>query len=750
MSKIHRIPIVMVLEPPHRDARIITAMTTRAQKPADDSAASGVHNLPEQVMASARRLLGELEEKAPGESELSVCRHARELESILSDLRPDPEIRAAALLYPLLEAGLLPGERVADVCGAGTRHLATELVALGSFGLPAHWEPGKPLPAAQAETLRKMLIAIVADVRLVTVRLAEQLRRMRAAKKLQEAKRQRVAMETRVIFAPLANRLGIWHLKWELEDLAFRFLEPGTYRDIAAGLSERRAEREHRIVQVVDYLHEQLAEAGIEADISGRSKHIYSIWRKMQRKHVGLDEIFDVSAVRVLVDSIKDCYAVLGIVHGHWPYIPGEFDDYIANPKGNFYRSLHTAVMGPGDQPLEIQIRTREMHEHAELGVAAHWRYKEGSGADPAFEKKISWLRQLLEPSEDDETDSDFIDNIQAEIFEDRVYAITPDGDVIDLPAGSTPLDFAYHVHTEVGHHCRGARVNARMVALTHRLSNGDKVEIITSEAARPSRDWLIPQRGYLASPRSRSKVRSWFRKQDKDVNRKHGRAMLEKELQRLGLEADLDELAEAFNFAGANRLYLAIGAGDITLASVIHTIERTTQSEPPDELPEMTEGRRRAHRQKRGSSGIVVSGVGDLMTHMARCCRPVPPEPITGYITLGRGVSIHRQDCRNLLRLKDTSPERTISVDWGGVTDEGFPVDVHLEAFDRRGLLRDISTVLTEEKTDILTSSTRTDRARNTASIELTLSVSSLEQLSRVLHRLNSLPNVFTVRRSS
>ena len=406
--------------------------------------------------------------------------------------------------------------------------------------------------------------------------------------------------------------------------------------------------------------------------------------------------------------------------------------------------------MGPGDQPLEIQIRTREMHEHAELGVAAHWRYKEGSGTDPAFEKKISWLRQLLEPTEDDETDSDFIDNIQAEIFEDRVYAITPDGDVIDLPAGSTPLDFAYHVHTEVGHHCRGARVNARMVALTHRLSNGDKVEIITSEAARPSRDWLIPQRGYLASPRSRSKVRSWFRKQDKDVNRKHGRAMLEKELQRLGLEADLDELAEAFNFAGAEQLYLAVGAGDITLASVIHTIERTTQSERPDELPEMTEGRRRAHRQKRGNSGIVVSGVGDLMTHMARCCRPVPPEPITGYITLGRGVSIHRQDCRNLLRLEDTNPERTISVDWGGVTDAGFPVDVHLEAFDRRGLLRDISTVLTEEKTDILSSSTRTDRARNTANIELTLSVSSLEQLSRVLHRLNSLPNVFTVRRSS
>jgi GTP pyrophosphokinase len=750
MSKLHRIPIVKVLEPLHRDARIITAMTTSAQNPTDESGSERVRSLPEQVLGSARHLLARLEEAASGETVVAACRHSRELETILADLHPDPEIRAAALLYPLVEAGLLAQETVADECGAVTRHLVSELVTLGSFGLPAHWVPGKPLPSAQAETLRKMLLAIVADVRLVTVRLAEQLRCMRAAKAVPDDKRQRVAMETRVIFAPLANRLGIWHLKWELEDLAFRFLDPTTYRDIAAGLRERRVERERRIEEVIDYLQDQLAAADVGADISGRSKHIYSIWRKMQRKHVGLDEIFDVSAVRVLVDSIKDCYSVLGIVHGHWPYIPGEFDDYIANPKGNFYRSLHTAVIGPGEQPLEIQIRTHEMHEHAELGVAAHWRYKEGSGADPAFEKKINWLRQLLEPSDEDETDRDFIDNIQAEIFEDRVYAITPEGDVIDLPAGSTPLDFAYHVHTEVGHHCRGARVNARMVPLTYRLSNGDKVEIITSEAARPSRDWLIPQQGYLASPRSRTKVRSWFRKQDKDVNRKHGRAMVEKELQRLGLTADLDQLAREFNFAGVEQLYLAVGAGDITLASVIHTIERTTARERPDELPEMTEGRRRAHRQQREKSGIVVSGVGDLMTHMARCCRPVPPEPITGYITLGRGVSIHRQDCRNLLRLKDTNPERTINVDWGGVSDAGFPVDIHVEAFDRRGLLRDISTLLTEEKTDILGSSSRSDRARNTANIELTLSVTSLEQLSRLLHRLNNLPNVFSVRRKN
>ena len=665
---------------------------------------------PAETLRAAQDLLAELRRNAEPSATQAIFRNARELGRILEELRPDPEIKAAALLYPPAEAGMLPLETIGARCGANTQRLVAEMIKLGSFGLPVQWRPDKPLPAAQAETLRKMLLAIVADVRLVTVRLAEQLRRMRAAKGAAESVRHRVAMETRLIFAPLANRLGIWHLKWELEDLAFRFLDQATYRNIAAGLNERRVQRERRIREVIDYLEKELEAVRINAEIQGRSKHIYSIWRKMQRKRVGLDEIFDVSAVRILVDTVKDCYAVLGIVHAHWPYIPGEFDDYIANPKGNFYRSLHTAVIGPGDEPLEIQIRTREMHEHAELGVAAHWRYKEGGGADPAFEKKISWLRQLLEPSEEGETDRDFIDRIQAEVFEDRVYAVTPDGDVIDLPAGSTPLDFAYHVHTQVGHHCRGARVNGRMVPLTYRLENGDKVEVITSDACHPSRDWLIPQRGYLVSPRSRSKVRSWFRRQDQDVNQKQGRAMLEKELQRLAVTPDLDVLAGEFNFPTVDQLYLAVGAGDITLASVISTIERLRKPRVPDELQELPESRRRARRRKTDRSGIVVSGVGDLMTHMARCCRPVPPERIAGYITLGRGVTIHRQDCRNLLRLQDTNPERTIEVDWGQPPDTGFPVDILVEAYDRRGLLRDISTVLTEERTDILESTTRTD----------------------------------------
>jgi GTP pyrophosphokinase len=694
------------------------------------------------ALAQARALLAATGQR---EDAAESCRRARSLDRVLKELRPDPEIRAAALVFPLLAAGVTDRQAIEAACGRETARRAEELVRLGEFGLPAHWSPDAPLPPEQAESLRKMLLAIVRDVRLVTVRLADQLQRMRAAKRAPEAVRQRVATESRVIFAPLANRLGIWHLKWELEDLAFRFLNKNTYMEIAAGLRARREEREARIDQVIKYLERQLAAAGIEASVQGRPKHIYSIWRKMQRKGVGLEQIFDASAVRVLVNSVTECYTVLGMVHGHWPYIPGEFDDYIANPKGNFYRSLHTAVLGPDDQPLEIQIRTHEMHEHAELGVAAHWRYKEGGGSSAAFDKKIKWLRQLLEPSDEPEADRDFIDQLSAEIFEDRVYAVTPNGDVVDLPAGSTPLDFAYSVHTDVGHHCRGAKVNGRMVPLTHRLTNGDKVEIITARNAHPSRDWLIPQRGYLASARSRTKVRAWFRKQDQDSNRRQGKAMLERELQRMGLEADLEKLADHFKLPSAAQLYLAVGAGDITLAAVVSAIERSRPA--PDELTERPRGGRRP-RPGQSSEGISVSGVGDLMTHMARCCRPVPPEPITGYITQGRGISVHRQDCRNLLRLQAEQPHRCVVVDWGGQMDAGFQADIRVEAYDRHGLLRDVSNMMTEEKVDIIASNTLTDRRTNTAVINMTVTINGLEQLSRVMHRISTLPNVYSVQR--
>jgi GTP pyrophosphokinase len=438
---------------------------------------------------------------------------------------------------------------------------------------------------------------------------------------------------------------------------------------------------------------------------------------------------------------------VLGHVHSLWPYIAGEFDDYVANPKGNFYRSLHTAVMGPGGEPLEVQIRTREMHEHAELGVAAHWRYKEGGRGDPAFEQKINWLRQLLAPGEDSDTDRDLLEQLRVEIFEDRVYAFTPAGDVVDLPAGATPLDFAYQVHTNVGHQCRGARVNGRMVPLTHSLKNGDKVEILTSKRGRPSRDWLLPQAGYLASPRNRGKVRAWFRLQDQEQNRRSGRQALEKELARLGLQADLDAVARRFGLGGPEQLFLAVGAGDLTLPAVISAVERES---PPAE-PEVTEEVQvKARHPAYTDASVSISGVGDLMTNFARCCRPLPPEPIAGYITQGRGVSIHRANCNNLLRLQSDHPERLMAVDWGQRDRASYPVEIQVEAWDRTGLIRDISAALADEKIDINAMTTRTERSTHVATIDITVGIGSLEQLSRLMHRISRLSNISSVRRKS
>ncbi len=667
--------------------------------------------------------------------------------ALLEEIRAEPEIRAAAVLYPLAEAGAMLVETVETRFDATMRRRVEELQRLGSFGLPENWRPGAPLPAPQAETLRKMLLAIVADVRLVLVRLADQLHRLQTVRSDDADLIERVAIETREIFAPLANRLGIWHFKWQMEDLAFRHLEPETYRGIALYLKETREDREARIARVLQVLRDELAQTGIEADIEGRPKHIYSIWRKMRRKQVGIEEVFDISAVRVLVETVPDCYAVLGHVHSLWPYIAGEFDDYIANPKGNFYRSLHTAVMGPGNEPLEVQIRTREMHEHAELGVAAHWRYKEGGRGDPAFEQKINWLRQLLTPGEDGEADRDLLDQLRTEIFEDRVYAFTPAGDVVDLPAGATPLDFAYQVHTNIGHHCRGALVNGRMVQLTHPLGNGDKVEILTAKNAHPSRDWLAPQAGYLVSPRSRSKVRAWFRQQDQEHNRRAGKQTLEKELARLGLEVDLEPVAKRFGLGTPEQLWLAIGAGDLTLPAVIAACER--ESPPP--VPSVTEEVQvKVRRPAYTEAAVSISGVGDLLTNFARCCRPLPPEPIAGYITQGRGVSIHRANCKNLLRLRAESPERLMAVNWGGREHASYPVGIEIQAWNRTGLIRDVSATLADEKIDINAMTTRTERAKHLATVDITVGVGSLEQLSRLMNRINRLPNVTSVRRKA
>ena len=669
-----------------------------------------------------------------------------ELAGVLAQLRADEDVLLTGLLIPWLEAGALDDARAQDYFGEQAVHLAREVERVGGIGMPADWNPGQPMKPEQAEGLRKLLLALASDVRLVLIRLAMQLVRMRNLKGATELEQRRAALETREIYAPLANRLGIWQLKWEIEDLAFRYIEPDEYKRIAGWLKAKRTERERYIEDVKQLLESELEKAGVDGDVTGRPKHIYSIWRKMQRKGLAFEQVMDVLAVRIQVQTVAECYAALGIVHGLWTYIPGEFDDYIATPKENNYRSLHTAVVGPGRLPLEVQIRTREMHEHAELGVAAHWQYKEGRKAESSFQQKINWLRQLLEPGTRAGMEPDLLDGLQAEIFEDRVYALSPKGEVVDLPRGATPLDFAYHVHTSLGHRCRGAKVNGRMVSLNHVLANGDTVEIIPGKQPNPSRDWLVPALGFLASQRNRSKVRAWFRKLDEGQNRDHGRQMYDRELERLGVRAlPLPEILDELGLENADALYVGLGEGEISLAQVAGAIQRRLQERAPPKLPRTTPTADKPGK----ASGLVVDGVGDLMSTIARCCRPVPPESIAGYITLGRGVSIHRADCANLLRMRDAQPQRVLAVDWGGSSPERtFPVSVRIEAFDRRGLVRDISGVLADERISIEAMNTVTDPAENTATVELTVTVHGLAELSRLLSRFAGLPNVISATR--
>ncbi len=625
---------------------------------------------------------------------------AREAADLVGALTEDGDLRAAAWLQVLQQQGIAidPGLLAAHL-GAAAFGLAAELARLGEFGLPEGWNEQQGLNAAQSETLRKMLLAVAADPRLVVARLALQLVRLRHARELDAEERRRVALETREIYAPLANRLGTWNLKWELEDLAFRHLEPEAYHRIASALAERRVDRERYIDAVCARLQHELAQAGVQAQVYGRPKHIYSIWRKMQRKDLAFERIFDVRAVRIVVATIADCYAALGVVHGLWPYIPGEFDDYIATPKENNYRSIHTAVTGPEDKSLEVQIRTRDMHELAELGVAAHWRYKEGGARDARYERKIEWVRRVLDPRAHPAADEDLIERMRAGLFADRIYALTPKGEVVDLPRGATALDFAYHVHTELGHRCRGAKVAGRIVPLDQPLGNGAVVEIITGRTGGPSRDWLSPELHFLASPRSRAKVRAWFHRQE--------------------LEA----------------------AARAAPAPV------PPPPPPPEPEPEsiaLVRPRARAP----GRAPVDIEGVGDLPTTMARCCGPVPPEPIAGYLTVGRGVTIHRAGCPGLARMRSQQPQRVLRVEWNLGSGELLPVRIRVEAFDRRGLLRDVSDVMAMEQLSIEGVNSNTDPRDRVATIEMRTAVRDTEQLRHVLQRLGSVANVLKVER--
>ena len=691
------------------------------------------------IVRGARELVAELADQ-PG-IEASI-RDGRDIAAIVESLGLPPDVVAAVHVYPLIRDDYLDIKTIENSELSDLSRIIGALLRLGQFSLPPDWQPGEALAVQQSEALRKMLLAVVSDVRLVLVRIAEQLHRLRLAKSAPTPTRQALALETREIYSALANRLGVWQLKWELEDLAFRYSEPDTYADIARALKETRHDREAFIENVKTILNRELLAAGISAQVTGRPKHIFSIWRKMQRKERGLESLFDIRAVRVLVDDVKDCYAALGVVHNLWQYLPGEFDDYIANPKDNDYRSLHTAVIGPQGNTLEVQIRSYEMHQQAELGVAAHWRYKEGGGTPAAFDQKIRFLRQLLEPADND---GDLLDQIRDDVFEDRVYAISPKGDVVELPANATPLDFAYHVHTQVGHRCRGAKINGRIVPLTYKVRNGDQIEIITGSQPRPSRDWLSPRLGYLAGGRSRAKVRNWFRQQDKDQHLRQGREVLERELSRLNVkDVSTDSIAAQLKHRDSDSLCIALGAGDITAAAVATALQQLRGFEQPKNLRR----RKAPAKDKSRPEGISVSGVGDLMSIFARCCRPVPPEPIVGYITQGRGVTIHRQDCGNFLGLNQRHPERIIEVAWGTSESARYPVDLTLRAYDRSGLIRDISTILADEGANVMDLGSHTDQDTRETVMEISVEIRDLPTLSTTITRLEQLPNVVSVRR--
>ncbi|MCL7462332.1 GTP diphosphokinase [Pseudomonas sp. NW5] len=675
-----------------------------------------------------------------------------DIAQILADLRLDQESLLAAVLYRAVREGKVALEQVSRQFGSTVAKLIDGVLRMAAISTSLNPRQSLVLGTqTQVENLRKMLVAMIDDVRVALIKLAERTCAIRAVKNAPEEKRYRVAREVFDIYAPLAHRLGIGHIKWELEDLSFRYLEPEQYKQIATLLHERRLDRERYINEVMQQLRNELTAAGIEADISGRAKHIYSIWRKMQRKGLEFSQIYDVRAVRVLVPEVRDCYTALGIVHTLWRHIPKEFDDYIANPKENGYRSLHTAVIGPEGKVLEVQIRTESMHEEAELGVCAHWLYKgtDVNSGSNHYEEKIAWLRQVLEWHEELGDIGGLAEQLRVDIEPDRVYVFTPDGHAIDLPNGATPLDFAYRVHTEIGHNCRGAKVNGRIVPLNYSLQTGEQVEIITSKNGTPSRDWLNPNLGYVTTSRARAKIVHWFKLQARDQNVIAGKSYLERELARLALQAvDHERLAERCNLKTAEDMFAALGAGDLRLAQVVNAAQQMLEPERSDDPLELLSLRSPRGRGP-GQDDIQILGVGNLLTQMAGCCRPVPGEPIIGYITQGRGVSIHRQDCPSVLQLAEREPERMIQVGWGHAPARTYPVDVEIRAYDRAGLLRDITQLLLNEKVNVLAVNTRSDKSDHTASMHLTIEVPGMAALGRLLARIDQLPNIIEARRS-
>ncbi len=716
------------------------ASITRSHGSAHDAASEAVHLVRELAAVAGRAGAAAV----PAEESAGWAEAAK----MLAALGLDVDCIAAGLAGLLVERGLVGLDTARAHLGDKAVTLLEGLLRFDELRSIQAEDTGSASRAARAERLRKLLLAVVDDVRILIMQLALTLHRLRTARGRPRADRERLAREGLELYAPLASRLGIWQYKWEIEDLAFRESDPATYKAIAAQLAERRVDRERYVEEAVHRVGARLRHAGIDAEVIGRAKHIHSIWRKMQRKSLGIEQagieqLFDLRAIRVLVDTEAECYTALGTVHGLWTHLPREFDDYVTNPKPNGYRSLHTAVVGPDGRTLEVQIRTREMHRQAELGVAAHWRYKEGAQRpEPGLDTRIGWLRQLLETHEEAGEAGSPLASLGKEIESERVYAFTPRGDIVDLPAGSTPLDFAYQIHTEVGHRCRGAKVDGRIVPLTYTVRSGDRIEVLTTRHPRPSRDWLNPNLGYLGSARSRAKVRHWFKHQDRERNVADGQEIWDRELKRLGVgDPPREALAERFHAARFEDFLAALGRGEVSVPQLAGALQPYLPAPPPP-------APRLAKRRRKRTGNVRISGVGDLLTQMAQCCKPLPNDPITGYITRGRGVSIHRADCRNLLDLAGSERARLIDVAWSSGVEETWPVEIAVEAYDRKGLLRDVTTVVSNEGVNIVTMDSDTDPDIHIVDMRITVEVRDVEQLSRIFDRLAQLPNVSDCRR--
>ncbi|MCT8342161.1 MULTISPECIES: GTP diphosphokinase [Photorhabdus] len=689
------------------------------------------------------------------DSELLLWRGV-EMVEILSTLSMDNDSMRAALLFPLMDAKLLDDQTVTEAFGSGITNLVKGVMEMDAIRqLKATHNDS--ICSVQVDNVRRMLLAMVEDFRCVIIKLAERIAHLREVKEATEDERVLAAKECSNIYAPLANRLGIGQLKWELEDYCFRYLHPDEYKKIAKLLHERRIDREQYIDHFVNTLRKHMLKEGVTTEIYGRPKHIYSIWRKMQKKSLTFDELFDVRAVRIVVERLQDCYAALGIVHTHYRHLPDEFDDYVANPKPNGYQSIHTVVLGPGGKTLEIQIRTRQMHEDAELGIAAHWKYKEGAvaGSRAGYEGRIAWLRKLITWQEEMADSGEMLDEVRSQVFDDRVYVFTPKGDVIDLPTGSTPLDFAYHIHSDVGHRCIGAKISGRIVPFSYQLQMGDQIEIITQKHPNPSRDWLNPNLGYVTTSRGRAKIHNWFRKQDRDKNIIAGRQMLDNELEHLDISLKEAEklLIARYNVHTLDEVLAGIGVGDIRINQLVNFLQsklkKTTAEDADREALRNLENKSHPQRSSTKDDGrIVVEGVGNLMHHIARCCQPIPGDEIVGFITRGRGISIHWVDCEQLAELQENAPERVVDAVWGESYSSGYSLIVRVVANDRSGLLRDITTILANEKVNVLGVSSRSDVKQQIATIDMNIEIYNLQVLGRILAKTNQLPDVIEAKR--